>query len=79
MANSVINKSLKELLIDYLKKNKKSDLLTTYFFFLEHLLRPDLALAVIDSPLCQPSLYKNLETVFANFVTFSSEESQKKA
>lgn len=35
MANSVINKSLKELLIEYLKKNKKSDLLTTYFFFLE--------------------------------------------
>jgi len=35
MANSVINKSLKELLIEYLKKNRKSDLLTTYFFFLE--------------------------------------------
>ena len=35
MSNLVINKSLKELLTDYLKKNKKSDLLTTYFFFLE--------------------------------------------
>ena len=35
MANSVITKSLKELLVEFLKKNKKSDLLTTYFFFLE--------------------------------------------
>ncbi|MDN3508903.1 MAG: DUF2709 domain-containing protein [Candidatus Neptunochlamydia sp.] len=35
MTNSVINKSLKELLIDYLKRRKKADLLTTYFFFLE--------------------------------------------
>ena len=35
MTNSVINKSLKELLIDYLKRHKKADLLTTYFFFLE--------------------------------------------
>lgn len=35
MANSVLNKSLKDLLGDYLKKNKKADLLTTYFFFLE--------------------------------------------
>ena len=35
MANSVIPKSLKDLLIGFLKKNKKADLLTTYFFFLE--------------------------------------------
>ncbi|NGX50788.1 MAG: hypothetical protein K1060chlam2_00639 [Chlamydiae bacterium] len=35
MANSVITKSLKELLTEYLKKHRKSDLLTTYFFFLE--------------------------------------------
>ncbi|MBF5058728.1 DUF2709 domain-containing protein [Candidatus Neptunochlamydia vexilliferae] len=35
MANSVITKSLKELLLDYLKKHRKADLLTTYFFFLE--------------------------------------------
>lgn len=35
MANSVITKSLKDLLVDFLKKNKKADLLTTYFFFLE--------------------------------------------
>ena len=35
MTNSVINKSLKELLMDYLKRHKKADLLTTYFFFLE--------------------------------------------
>lgn len=35
MSNSIITKSLKELLVDYLKKHKKADLLTTYFFFLE--------------------------------------------
>ncbi|MCB1116290.1 MAG: DUF2709 domain-containing protein [Chlamydiia bacterium] len=35
MANSVITKSLKELLVDYLKRHKKADLLTTYFYFLE--------------------------------------------
>lgn len=35
MTHSVINTSLKELLIDYLKRHKKADLLTTYFFFLE--------------------------------------------
>ncbi|MDJ0652284.1 MAG: DUF2709 domain-containing protein [Simkaniaceae bacterium] len=35
MTHSVINKSLKELLIDYLKRHKKADVLTTYFFFLE--------------------------------------------
>ena len=35
MTNSVITKSLKDLLIEFLKKNKKADLLTTYFFFLE--------------------------------------------
>lgn len=35
MANPVITKSLKDLLVDFLKKNKKADLLTTYFFFLE--------------------------------------------
>ncbi|MEM8727941.1 MAG: DUF2709 domain-containing protein [Chlamydiota bacterium] len=35
MTQSVINKSLKELLIDYLKRHKKIDLLTAYFFFLE--------------------------------------------
>lgn len=35
MAETVITPSLKELLADYLKKHKKSDLLTTYFFFLE--------------------------------------------
>ena len=35
MANNVITKSLKDILIDFLKKNKKSDLLTTYFYFLE--------------------------------------------
>ena len=35
MANNVITKSLKDLLVDFLKKNKKADLLTTYFFFLE--------------------------------------------
>ena len=35
MANSVITKSLKDLLVGFLKKNKKADLLTTYFFFLE--------------------------------------------
>ncbi|MCB1083673.1 MAG: DUF2709 domain-containing protein [Simkania sp.] len=35
MASSVITKSLKDLLADFLKNNKKADLLTTYFFFLE--------------------------------------------
>lgn len=35
MTNSVITKSLKDLLADFLKNNKKADLLTTYFFFLE--------------------------------------------
>lgn len=35
MTNSVITKSLKDLLTDFLKNNKKADLLTTYFFFLE--------------------------------------------
>lgn len=35
MTNSVITKSLKELLVDYLKRHKKADLLTTYFYFLE--------------------------------------------
>lgn len=35
MANSVISKSLKQLLADYLKRHKKADLLTTYFYFLE--------------------------------------------
>ncbi len=35
MANSVITKTLKDLLADFLKKNKKADLLTTYFYFLE--------------------------------------------
>jgi len=46
MASSVISKSLKDLLIDFLKKNKKADLLTTYFFFLEkkHSIQPVLFL-----------------------------------
>jgi len=35
MANTVITPSLKELMVEYLKKHRKSDLLTTYFFFLE--------------------------------------------
>ena len=35
MASSVITKSLKDLLNDFLKKTKKADLLMTYFFFLE--------------------------------------------
>ena len=35
MASSVSTKSLKDLLADFLKNNKKADLLTTYFFFLE--------------------------------------------
>lgn len=35
MANSVITHTLKDLLVEFLKKNKKADLLTTYFFFLE--------------------------------------------
>ena len=35
MASSVITKSLKDLLLSFLKKNKKADLLTTYFYFLE--------------------------------------------
>ena len=35
MAGCVITKSVKELLIDFFKKNKKADLLTAYFFFLE--------------------------------------------
>ena len=35
MANNVITPSLKELMVEYLKKHRKSDLLTTYFFFLE--------------------------------------------
>ena len=35
MTETVITPSLKELLADYLKKHRKSDLLTTYFFFLE--------------------------------------------
>lgn len=35
MTNSVITKSLKDLLADFLKNNKKADLLSTYFFFLE--------------------------------------------
>lgn len=35
MAQTVITPSLKDLLTDYLKKHKKADLLTTYFFFLE--------------------------------------------
>lgn len=35
MDSSVITKSLKELLADFLKRHKKVDLLTTYFFYLE--------------------------------------------
>ncbi|WP_316355946.1 DUF2709 domain-containing protein [Candidatus Neptunichlamydia sp. REUL1] len=35
MVSTIITPSLKDLLADYLKKHKKSDLLTTYFFFLE--------------------------------------------
>ena len=35
MTNNVITKNLKDILNEFLKKNKKSDLLTTYFFFLE--------------------------------------------
>ena len=35
MAHTVITPSLKELMVEYLKKHRKSDLLTTYFFFLE--------------------------------------------
>lgn len=35
MTNLVITNNLKELLLEFLKKNKKVDLLTTYFFFLE--------------------------------------------
>jgi len=35
VSNIVINTGLKGLLLEYLKKHKKPDLLTTYFFFLE--------------------------------------------
>ena len=35
MASAALTKSLKELLVDYLKRHRKADLLTTYFFFLE--------------------------------------------
>ena len=35
MAETVITPSLKDLLVSFLKKHKKADLLTTYFFFLE--------------------------------------------
>lgn len=35
MTDTVISKSLKELMADYLKRHKKADLLTTYFYFLE--------------------------------------------
>lgn len=35
MSSSVITNSLKQLLTDYLKRHRKADLLTTYFFFLE--------------------------------------------
>nr|AAN10191.1 unknown [Candidatus Fritschea bemisiae] len=35
MTHCVIDQNLKELLLNYLKRHKKADLLTTYFFFLE--------------------------------------------
>lgn len=35
MTQALISESLKKLLEDFLSKNKKADLLTTYFFFLE--------------------------------------------
>ena len=35
MTHCVIDQNLKDLLLNYLKRHKKADLLTTYFFFLE--------------------------------------------
>ena len=35
MTNVVITKGLKDLIASFFKKNKKADLLTTYFFFIE--------------------------------------------
>lgn len=63
MTNSVINKSLKELLIDYLKRHKKADLLTTYFFFLEkkHNIQPVLFLREKTIFQSKTELLKKLE------------------
>lgn len=35
MATQVISEQLRDELLQFLKKNKKADLLTTYLFFLE--------------------------------------------
>lgn len=64
MAAIVISETLKDELLKFLKKNKKSDLVTTYLFFLEKKFRIDPVLFIRDKMIyqSQQDLLKKLES-----------------
>lgn len=64
MAATVITETLKDELLRFLKKNKKSDLITTYLFYLEKKFKIDPVLFIRDKMIFQSQndLVKNLES-----------------
>ena len=63
MAATVITETLKDELLRFLKKNKKSDLITTYLFYLEKKFKINPVLFIRDKMIfqSQDELIKNLE------------------
>lgn len=64
MAATVITETLKDELLRFLKKNKKSDLITTYLFFLEKKFKIDPVLFIRDKMIyqSQEDLLRKLES-----------------